>query len=40
MIKLPENMTKIYKKMDKFKAKKVVRECTPKQVKVIIKYFQ
>lgn len=36
----PEDMTEIYKKMDEFKAKKIVRECTPQQVEAIIKYFR
>ena len=40
IVHLPEDMTEIYKKMDEFKAKKVVRECTPRQVDAIIEYFK
>lgn len=39
-VHLPEDMTEIYKKMDEFKAKKTVRECTPQQIDAIIKYFK
>ena len=40
VVHLPEDMTEIYKKMDDFKAKKVVKECTPQQVDAIIEYFK
>lgn len=40
IVHLPEDMTEIYKKMDEFKAKKVVKECTPQQVDAIIDYFK
>ena len=36
----PEDMTEIYKKMDDFKAKRVVKEYTPQQVDAIIGYFR
>ena len=36
----PEDMTEIYKKMNLFKAKKIVKECTPEQVEAIIKYLE
>lgn len=39
-VHLPEDMTEIYKKMNEFKAKKIVRECTPQQVEAIIKYLE
>jgi len=40
IVHYPKDMTEIYKKMDEFKAKKVVKECTPQQVEAIIKYFK
>jgi len=40
VVHLPEDMTEIYKKMDEFKAEKVIRECTPQQVEAIIEYFK
>ena len=40
VVHLPEDMTELYKKMDDFKAKKVVKECTPQQVDAIIEYFK
>lgn len=39
-VHLPEDMTEIYKKMDEFKAKKIVKECTPQEVDAIIDYFK
>lgn len=39
-VHLPEDMTELYKKMNEFKAKKIVRECTPQQVEAIIKYLE
>jgi len=40
VVHLPDDMTEIYKKMDEFKAEKVIRECTPQQVEAIIEYFK
>ena len=39
-VHLPEDMTEIYKKMNQFKAKKIIKECTPQQVEAIIKYLK
>ncbi|EKQ56324.1 MULTISPECIES: hypothetical protein [unclassified Clostridium] len=39
-VHLPEDMTEIYKKMNQFKAEKIIRECTPQQVEAIIKYLE
>lgn len=39
-VHLPEDMTEIYKKMNQFKADKIIRECTPQQVEAIIKYLK
>lgn len=36
----PEDMSEIYKKMNEFKAKKIIRECTPEQVEMIIRYLK
>jgi len=40
IVHLPEDMTEIYKKMDEFKAEKVVKECTHQQVDAIVDYFK
>lgn len=39
-VHLPEDMTEIYEKMNKFKAEKIIRECTPQQVEAIINYLK
>lgn len=39
-VHLPIDMTEIYKKIDEYKAKKIVKEYTTQQVEEIIKYFK
>ncbi len=38
-VNYPDDMTEVYNRIAKFQAKKIKRECTPAQIRAIIKYL-
>ncbi len=39
-VNYPDDMTEVYNRIAKFQAKKIKKECTPAQIRAIVKYLE